>query len=190
MRGESIAQAAPNDGPPTQEILDARWSQVCKFYERMIPIAEEYNVNLAMHPSDTPLGDTLFGGLGLHRLIDAFPSPNVGYLYCCGTRAEAGGSPLVLDEINHYGRKGRLFEIHFRNERGSLPTAGGFEEVLLDDGDMNMFKILQALHHVGFDGYLNPDHVPTLEGNDAYNGQGLSYSVGYIKALLAALAAS
>ena len=190
MRGESIAQAAPNDGPPPQEILDARWQQVCKFYERMVPIAEEYNVNLAMHPSDTPLGDTLFGGLGLHRLIDAFPSPNVGYLYCCGTRAEAGGSALVLDEINHYGRKGRLFEIHFRNVRGSLPTAGGFEEVLLDDGDMNMFKILQALHQVGFDGYLNPDHVPTLEGDDTDNGQGLAYSVGYIKALLAALAAN
>jgi len=50
MRGESIVQAAPNDGPPTQEILDARWSQVCKFYERMVPIAEEYNVNLAMIP--------------------------------------------------------------------------------------------------------------------------------------------
>ena len=79
-----------------------------------------------------------------------------------------------MDEINHYGRKGRLFEIHFRNVRGSLPTAGGFEEVLLDDGDMNMFKILQALHQVGFDSFLNPDHVPTLERNDAYNGQGLS----------------
>ena len=74
--------------------------------------------------------------------------------------------------------------------RGSLPTAGGFEEVLLDDGDNNMFKILLELHRVGFDGCLNPDHVPALEGDGPDAGQGLSYSVGYIKALFAALAAA
>ena len=91
---------------------------------------------------------------------------------------------MVLDEINNYGRKGRLFAIHFRNVRGSLATADAFEETLLDDGDMNMFRILLELHKVGFDGCLNPDHIPGLEGN-----VGLAYSVGYIKALLAALAA-
>ncbi len=113
----------------------------------------------------------------------------MGYLYCIGTRAEAGGSALVLDEINNYGRKGRIFEVHFRNVRGSLPTAGAFEEVLLDDGDMNMFKILQALHQAGFDGCLNSDHHPTLAGDDpAHNHMSLSYSIGYMKALLAALA--
>jgi len=141
------------------------------------------------HPSDTPHPDSPLGGLNFHRLIDAFPSPNVGYLYCCGTRHEAGGSALILDEIHNYGRKGRIFEVHFRNVRGSLPTVGGFEEVLLDDGDNNMFKILLELHRVGYDGTLNPDHVPTLEGDGPDNGQGLAYSVGYIKALFAALAA-
>ena len=72
-----------------------------------------------------------------------------GYPYCIGTRAEAGVQPLVLDEIHNYGRKGRIFMAHFRNVRGSLATAGAYEEVHLDDGDMNMFKILQALHNIG-----------------------------------------
>ena len=72
--------------------------------------------------------------------------------------------------------------VHLRNVRGSLATAGAFEEVLLDDGDMNMFKIVLELRKVGFDGCLNPDHIPRMEGND-----GLAYSVGYIKALFAAL---
>ena len=49
--------------------------------------------------------------------------------------------------------------VHFRNVRGSLATAGGYEETLLDDGDMNMFKIMLALREVGFDGCLNPDHI-------------------------------
>ena len=188
MRGESLVdKPAPPPSPARQEHW---WSRVCVAYEKMVPIAQDCGVKLMMHPSDTPNADTPFGGLNFHRLIDAFPSPQVGYLYCCGTRAEAGGGPLVLDEINNYGRKGRLFEIHFRNLRGSLPTAGGFEEVLLDDGDMNMFKLLRALHQVGFDGCLNPDHYPTLEGDSPLNEQALAYSVGYIKALLAALAAN
>ena len=74
--------------------------------------------------------------------------------------------------------------------RGSLATARGFEEVLLDDGDMNMFKILLELKKVGFDGCLNPDHIPRMEGDEPNSAPiiGLSYSIGYIKALLAALA--
>jgi D-mannonate dehydratase len=109
-------------------------------------------------------------------------------------RLQSWGLPLVLDEIHNYGRKGRIFMVHFRNVRGSLATAGGYEEMALDDGDMNMFKIIQALDRVGFDGCINPDHIPTIEGDYA-NGmtgepvshQGLAYAVGYIKALLAAM---
>ena len=74
-------------------------------------------------------------------------------------------------------------------------TPGAYEETALDDGDMNMFKIIQALDQIGFDGCITLDHIPTIEGNyadgmtgDQISHQGLSYAVGYIKALLAALA--
>jgi len=176
--------------PPSKEELDKWWDYFCNVYGKLVPIAEEYDIKLAMHPSDIPMPDTPFGGLGYHRIIDAFPSRNVGYLYCIGTRAEAGGQPLILDEIHNYGRKGRIFMVHFRNVRGSLATAGAYEEVHLDDGDMNMFKVLQALDSVGFDGCINPDHIFPIEGDTPEVSQGLAYSVGYIKALLAALAAT
>ena len=188
-RAESRALAEEDRGTPSAEALDAWWDHFYRAFERMVPIAEEGDIKLVVHPSDTPHPDTPFGSLGFHRVIDAFPSRNDGYLYCCGTRAEAGSTPLVLDEINNYGRKGRIFMVHFRNVRGSLATAGGFEETLLDDGDMNMFKILLELKKIGFDGCLNPDHIPALEGDGPGVQQGLAYSVGYIKAMLAALAA-
>jgi mannonate dehydratase len=183
-----------HDEPPDRAELDAWWGQFCRVFERLVPVAEEYEMRIGVHPADLPLADTPFGTLGFHRVIDAFPSRNVGYLYCCGTRAEAGGLPLVLEEIHNYGRQGRLFMIHFRNIRGSLMTSSAYEEVLLDDGDMNMFKILLELHRVGFDGCLSPDHIFRLEGdpdastdqNRAY--QGLAFSIGYLKGLLAALA--
>ena len=187
-RGDSLALGEGKE-PASSEIQEKHWKRVCQAYEQLVPIAEEYGLKLMMHPSDPPTPDTLFGGLNYHRLIDAFPNACVGYLYCCGTRAEAGGLPLVLDEIHNYGRKGRLFEIHFRNVRASFATAGSFEEVLLDDGDMNMFKILLELKRIGYEGALNADHYPLLEG-DVRGGssQSLAYSIGYMKAMLAALA--
>jgi mannonate dehydratase len=186
-RGEYRHEAKPDRRSLAE--IERWWERFCQVYAQLVPIAEEYNVKLAIHPSDTPYPGTPFDGLGLHRVLDAFPSQQVGFLYCVGTRAEAGGSALVLDEINNYGRKGRIWTAHFRNVRGSLATTGGFEEALLDDGDMNMFKIMLALHRVGFDGCLNPDHIPHLEGDSGYTSVGLAYSIGYIKALLAALAA-
>ncbi len=163
---------------------EEHWDLCSQVYERVIPLAEKNGVRVAIHPSDPPIPGAPFDSLGWHRVLDAFPSPCNGLLYCVGTRHEAGGTRLVLDEINHYGRLGKIFYVHFRNVRGSLPAAGGFEEVLLDDGDMNMFEILLALRKVGYDGALSPDHYPTIEG-----GHSASYSVGYIKALLAAMAA-
>jgi len=187
-RGESRGLVADDKGPPSPEELDSWWVHFCTAYERLVPIAEEGGIKLAIHPSDTPNPDTPLGGLGFHRVIDAFPHSCVGYLYCCGTRCQAGGLPLVLDEVHNYGRKGRIFMVHLRNVRGSLATAGAFEEVLLDDGDMNVFKILLELKRVGFDGCISPDHIPTLEGDGPDVHQGLAYSVGYLKALFAALA--
>ena len=187
-RGESLELTREKPETPTLEELQEWWKRFCDVYSQLVPIAEEYDVKLAIHPSDTPNPDTPLGSLGFHRVIDAFPGKNVGYLYCIGTRAEAGGTPLVLDEINNYGRKGRIFMVHFRNVSGSLATARGFEETLLDDGDMNMFRILLELQKVGFDGCLNPDHIPRIEGDSSNASLGLAYSIGYIKALLAAIA--
>ena len=185
-RGESLAAGDPEARPAAAE-LDLWWERFVFAFGKLVPIAEECGIRVSAHPSDSPVPDAPISGLGLHRLFDAFPSPQLGCIYCCGTRAEAGGAPLVLDEIEAFGRKSKIFMVHFRNVRGSFATAGGFEEVLLDDGDMNMLDVLKALDRVGFDGCLNPDHYPRLEGDGEGVSQALAYSAGYIKALLLAL---
>ena len=188
-RGESLALSPSIQEPSSLEQINAWWDRFCAVYEKLVPIADEYGIRLAIHPSDSPLPETPLGNLGFHRVIDAFPSPNVGYLYCCGTRAEEGGPPLVLDEINMYGRMERIFTVHLRNVRGNLSTSGGFEEVLLDDGDMNPFRIIQELNRIGFNGCINPDHLQEIEGDRTPGQQALAYSIGYLKAMIAALAA-
>lgn len=194
-RGEALIRN-PDQNPPSMAQMEVWWKRFEYAYSKLVPMAEEYNVNLAVHPSDTPHHNTPFAGPGLHRVIDAFPSRNVGFVYCVGTRGEAGGTPLVLDEIYQYGRKNRIFLVHLRNVRGSLATAGAFEEALLDDGHLNLPKILLALHKVGYNGCINPDHITHLEMDRVYRQIGhagldwvaWSYSIGYIKALLASLA--
>ncbi len=189
IAGEEQSRRMVAGRMPSRAALNQWWERFCYAFERMVPIAEEYGIRLAVHPSDTPNVDTPFGSLGFHRVTDAFPSPMVGYVYCIGTRAEAGGSSLVLDEINNYGRKGKIFMVHMRNVRGSLATAGAFEETLLDDGDLNMFKILLELKKVGFNGCINPDHIPAIPGDTATKTAGWAYSIGYLKALFAAAVA-
>ena len=184
-RGDSLA-LGESDVPPPLEVQQQRWAKVCQGFEKLVPVAEEYGLKLMMHPSDPPTADSLFGGLNFHRLIDAFPNACVGYLYCCGTRGEAGG---LRRSTRGDDSAMCLFEIHFRNIRGNFATAGAFEEVLLDDGDMNMFKILLELKRIGYNGALNADHYPALEGDvKGGSSQSLAYSVGYMKAMLAALA--
>ena len=64
-----------------------------------------------------------------------------------------------------------------------------------------MFKILLELKKVGYEGCLNPDHVPIMAGDSpdtdakwshsnvgwSSSSIGFAYSIGYIKAMLTAL---
>ena len=74
-RAESRGLADSDEGPPSLEQLDAWWARFCTVYERLVPIAEDRDIKLAIHPSDSPLPDTPLGGLGFHKVIDAFPQP-------------------------------------------------------------------------------------------------------------------
>jgi len=173
---------------PSSDELDAWWDRFFAVYDELVPVADDTGIKLGMHPSDTPNHHVPFDGVGLNRILDRYPSPQVGIIYCVGTRAEAGGSSLVLDELNHFGRKDRLFLVHVRNVRGSLATSGAFEETLLDDGDLKIFRILQELQAVGFSGCIDPDHVPRLAGDTEHRMIAWGYSVAYLKAMCAALA--
>ena len=186
-RGERFDSSRLQQETFTKEETEDWWRRFRLVYERLIPIAEEHDVKLAIHPSDPPLTGAPLDTSGFNRVVKEFPSRVVGYIYCCGTRGEAGGLPLVLNEIRNYGREGRIFQVHFRNVKGNLASSSGFEETLLDDGDMSMFRILQALKEVNFCGCINPDHIPTVEGDGKQVHHGLAYSVGYIKAQIAAL---
>ncbi|MBM3265107.1 MAG: mannonate dehydratase [candidate division Zixibacteria bacterium] len=165
--------------------LETHWERSVALYGELVPVAERVGVRLITHPSDPPLPDTDVSPRKWFGLMDAVPSDHNGLLFCIGTRYESGTS--ILDDIRTWGRKGKIFHTHFRNVRGTIPSAGGYQEMALDDGDMNMFTVLKTLRETGYDGGLQIDHLPHYDTDDRHSKIASAYAVGYVKALVMAL---
>ena len=84
----------------------------------------------------------------------------------------------VVETIRYFGKEEKIFKVHLRNIVEPLPH---FTETFLNDGYMDIYKILKALRKVNNDCAIIADHMPQTIG-----GRNLSfaYSVGYIQALL------
>jgi len=94
-------------------------------------------------------------------------------------RAGAG----VMESIEHFGRQGRLFYIHFRDVKGACDD---FTECFIDEGNSDMFKVMLKLKEVGFKGFLIDDHVPKMVNDSPWNHRGRAFATGYMKGLLQA----
>jgi mannonate dehydratase len=179
-------------GEVTEEQL---WENLRYFLERVVPVAEQANVKLAMHPDDPPLSP--IRGLGrimrsvenFQRLNDLVPSPMSGITLCQGNFAlMTNDLPSV---IRHFGEQGKIFFVHLRDVRG---TPEKFVETFHDDGQTDMLACMRAYREIGFDGVYRPDHVPTMEGdsneNAGYSAIGRLFAIGYLKGLQEAVYAS
>jgi mannonate dehydratase len=183
----SLMKDAPptENGPITEEKL---WETLEYFLKKVMPVAEKWNVKLAMHPDDPPLSP--IRGVGrimrsienYQRLLDLVPSPMNGITLC------QGNFTLMTDDlpgaIRHFGKQGKIFFVHFRDVRG---TSEKFEETWHDAGKTDMLACMRAYKDIDFDGVLRPDHVPTVEGdsndNAGYSSFGRLYAIGYIRGL-------
>jgi mannonate dehydratase len=170
-------------GIVTEEQL---WDNLKYFLDRVIPIAEDAKVKLAMHPDDPPLSP--IRGIGrimrsienYQKLMDLYPSPINGITLC------QGNFTLMTDDlpsvIRHFGEK--IFFVHFRDVKG---TPENFVETFHDDGKTDMLECMKAYRDIGFEGVCRPDHVPTMEGdsnqNPSYSSIGRLFAIGYLKGL-------
>lgn len=170
--------------------IESYFDNMVKALQKLVPIAEDSGVRLMLHTDDPPVPDTdnllpgIMNPLIINRIFEAVPSKNLGLLFCVGTRYETGED--IYDQIRLFGNIGKIFAVHLRNVRGTIPSAGEYEEVMLDEGDMDMFKILKALKATGYDRTLSPDH-PTFFVGDESRRATTAWDTGYIRALLQAL---
>ena len=163
------------------------WDNYAYFIKAVVPVAVQEEIRIGIHPDDPPVPE--LGGVsrcifssfdGYKRALEIAGSPNVGICLCVGCWLEGGKlmGKDVLETIRYFGGQGRIFKVHFRNVNAPLPH---FVETFLDDGYMDMYKIMKALREVNFDGAVIADHVPVMAGG--YRAA-TAYSIGYMRALL------
>lgn len=169
---------------------DEMWANYHWYMERILPVAEEYNVRMALHPDDPPV--PILGGVprlfrnfeNFKLAMDTHPSPMHGLDYCHGCWSEMRAGAGVMESIEHFGRQGRLFYIHFRDVKGG---GDDFTECFIDEGNSDMFKVMLKLKEVGFKGFLIDDHVPKMVNDTPWNHRGRAFATGYMKGLLQAV---
>ena len=178
------------DAPIGNVAEEQIWEGYFSVYRAVIPVAEEAGVKITNHGNDPPLRE--FRGIphvfhnfaAFDRLFQEFPSAAIGMTFCVGTRYESGED--VIEGIRRFGRAERIFFVHLRNVIGTIPDNRGYRETFLDDGDMDMGKIIKELYKVGYEGVVNIDHVPHVVGDIRHKDakRAIAWLVGYTRALL------
>jgi mannonate dehydratase len=174
--------------------VDEIFERITYLLDRILPVAEEYNIKLANHIADPPI-PAGFRGItrwnspdvfeGIKRFAQLYDSPSHGFNFCIGSIAEGLNDPAneIFPIIEWVGKRKQIFNVHLRNIKGGW---NNFQEVYPDNGVMNFYHVMRALRDVDYDGMVMPDHVPYHDAPGAKE-QAFAFAYGHIKALLLAL---
>jgi len=164
---------------------DELWQRLDVFLKELTPVAEQAGVRLAAHPDDPPLAYVreqprlVYQPDMYQRLLDIAPSHNNALEFCLGTLSEMTEGD-IYEVCDRYTKQGNVAYIHFRNVRGKVPH---YTETFIDEGQIDMPRIIDILNKNGFDGVLIPDHSPQMTCDAPWH-TGMAFSMGYMKALL------
>ena len=136
------------------------WENLEYFLKAIMPVCNECNIKMAIHPDDPP-----WDIFGLPRLltdeasIDRFlkmVDDECNCLTLCSGSLSAKADNNVAEIVRKYCN--RIAFAHIRNvkhyENGDFSEASHRD----CDGDTGIIEILKAFHDCGYDGYIRPDH--------------------------------
>ncbi len=130
------------------------------FLERIMPVCDEYDINMAIHPDDPAwsvfgLPRIIINMENINRMMKMVDNPHNGVTFCAGSYGTNLNNdlPQMIRSL-----KGRLHFAHVRNLKFISPT--NFEEAahLSSDGSFDVYEIMKALYDIGFEGPIRPDH--------------------------------
>lgn len=161
------------------------WDRLKRFLQEILPVAQEAGVEMALHPDDPPME----GLRGMPRLVyqpelyqkvlDLSENPSNKLEFCMGSIQEMTHGD-IYSAIRQYGGQGKISYCHFRNVKGKIPK---YDEVFVDEGDIDMLKALRLLKECGFEGVIIPDHTPELDCAAPWHA-GMAFALGYMRAAL------
>ena len=172
---------------------DEFWKRIVYFLEQLIPVCDEYRVRAACHPHDPGVPPEGFQGVarvlgtvdGLKRFVALQESDYHGLNFCVGTVAEMLDNPAeeIHEAVRYFGERNKLFNIHLRNIRGRRDD---FQEVYIDEGDIDVYGVLMTLREHGYSYMVMPDHVPS-HPDDPDSRQGFAHAFGYLQGAMDAV---
>ncbi|MBF9003400.1 mannonate dehydratase [Vibrio nitrifigilis] len=145
------------------------WSNLQYFLEQVIPVCEQYDIKLGIHPDDPAFA--IFGLpriitnlTNIKRLLSLVDSPYNGLSLCTGSLGSINNDiPAIIDQC--------FSRIHFMHVRNVKRFANGdFIETShrACDGSVDTVKVIKTLHKHGYTGYLRPDHGRHLWGEEEW----------------------
>jgi mannonate dehydratase len=168
------------------------WERIEKFLKRVIPVCAEYKVAMANHPYDPPglpygyEGAENFDSPSIYTAYKKYEqmvdSPWNGFQMDLGVIGE-GSTDVNKTEpplVQYMAERGKIKQVHMRNIKGGL---NDFQEVYLDEGVIDFFKIMRIFRDTGYEGSFLPDHMPSSPG-DPGKLQAYAFGYGYIHALI------
>ncbi len=173
-----------------QEVLEPvsseeLWQRLEDFLRELIPVAEECGVRLAAHPDDPPVPvlrgtpRLIYQPQFFQRLLNVMPGRANALQLCAGTIQEmTEGS--VYDAAETFSRQNAIAYVHLRNIQGKVPN---YREVFIDEGEIDMLRLLRILRENNFTGVLIPDHTPQMACPAPWHA-GMAHALGYMRAAL------
>lgn len=170
------------------------WERISYFLKNIIPVCEQYDVRLAVHPYDPPGLPRGYQGVdnwdgapatvfdSLKRYESIVDSPYNGFQICLGTIMEGLENPKteLLPIVRYFAEKGKIHQIHMRNIRGGLHD---FQEVYIDEGEADFIEVIRILRDTSYEWSICPDHVPK-HPDDPRGYQAFAHAFGYIQGMI------
>lgn len=151
------------------------WENLKYFLEAIIPIAEENDIKMAIHPDDPPwpvfgLPRIITNQENIRKLLSLVDNPYNGLTFCSGSLGAnlLNNLPEIVREFSD-----RIHFAHIRNVKHF--ENGDFIETShrTSDQSLDIYEIVKALHDEGFTGYTRPDHGRHIWGEECRPGYGL-----------------
>lgn len=144
------------------------------FLEAIMPVCDEYDINMCVHPDDPPMQI-----LGLPRIVtcdadieaflEAVPNFHNGLTFCAGSLS-AGAHNNVPELARKYA--GRTHFVHLRS-CDVLPN-GDFKEASHLAGRADLITLTRIFEKEGRNLPMRVDHAPLMLGDDK-----MGYNAGY-----------
>lgn len=161
------------------------WKRLSWFLGELLPIAEKAGVKLAAHPDDPPVPflrstpKLIYQPYHYDQLTSIDKSSSNCFEYCLGTICEMTEGDVYY-YVEKHAKEGRLAYIHLRNVSGKVPN---YHETFIDEGDLDIKRIIDILHECDYDGVIIPDHSPQMSCDAPWHA-GMAFAMGYIKAFI------